>query len=64
MLKNPPPFVPNCLMASMKPTGPSAMVCETPLKRVVHVDRAAQRLHAAPWPTKMRPPTMAIGSRT
>ena len=41
-LKNPPPLVPSCLIASMKPTGPSAMVWLTPLSEVVDVDRSVQ----------------------
>ena len=31
--KKPPPFVPSCLMDSMKPIGPRAMVWVTPFRR-------------------------------
>ena len=31
-LRKPPPLVPSCLMASMKPIGPRAMVWVTPLR--------------------------------
>ncbi len=50
-------------MASMKPTGPSAMVWETPL-RVSWMLTGPDSVWMAPWPTKMMPATMAIGSRT
>ena len=63
MLKNPPPFVPSCLMASMKPTGPTAMVCETPL-RALWMLTGPPSVSTAPWPTKIRPPTMAMGVST
>ena len=31
-LRNPPPLVPSCLIASMKPIGPRAIVWVTPLR--------------------------------
>ena len=61
-LKNPPPLVPSCLMASMKPTGPRAMVWVTPL-RASWIVTGPARVCTAPWPTKMMPATKAIGSR-
>ena len=45
MLKNPPPFVPSCLIAICEAAGPSASVWSPPI--AVVKDRAAQRLHDA-----------------
>ena len=62
MLKKPPPLVPSCLMASMKPTGPTAMVWLTPF-RASWMLTGPLKVSTAPWPTKMRPATMAMGVR-
>ena len=63
MLKNPPPLVPSCLMASMKPTGPRAMVWETPFSELWMLT-GPPKVSMAPWPTKIRPAMMAMGVRT
>ena len=60
-LKKPPPFVPSCLMASMKPTGPTAMTWVI-LFKTSWMCTGPLRVCAAPWPTKMSPNTKAIGS--
>ena len=44
-LRNPPPLVPSCLIASMKPIGPRGMVWVTPLSALWMLDRAGQGLH-------------------
>ena len=60
--KKPPPLVPNCLIASMKPIGPRAIVWVTPLSASwTHI--GPLRVSTAPWPTKMMPGTKANGSR-
>ncbi len=61
-LKKPPPLVPSSLMASMKPTGPTAMVWLTPF-RASWMWTGPLKVWTAPWPTKMSPPTKAMGSR-
>ena len=63
MLKNPPPLVPNCLIASMNPTGPTAMVCETPLS-MSWMWTGPLNVSTAPWATKTKPVRVAMGSRT
>jgi hypothetical protein len=49
-------------MASMKPTGPRAMVWVTPFNESWKVVVPA-RVCTAPWPTKMRPAMKAMGAR-
>ena len=44
-LRNPPPLVPSCLMASMKPIGPRGIVWLTPLMTSWMLDRAGESLH-------------------
>ena len=44
-LRNPPPLVPSCLMASMKPIGPRGMVWVTPLRASWMLTGAGQGLH-------------------
>jgi hypothetical protein len=61
-LRNPPPLVPSCLMASMKPIGPRAMVWVTPFSASWMLTVPAKGL-TAPWPTKMIPKTKAIGNK-
>ena len=62
-LKNPPPFVPSCLMASWEPTGPRGMTCRTPL-RASCTCTGPPSVCRAPWPMKTRAATNAMGSRT
>ena len=62
-LRKPPPLVPSCLMASMKPIGPRAIVWVTPLSASWKLMVPA-RVSTAPWATKIMPEMNAIGSRT
>jgi len=48
-LKKPPPLVPSCLMASMKPTGPRSEGLGDPVQRVVDLVVPA-RVCTAPGP--------------
>ena len=61
--KKPPPFVPSCLIASMKAIGARAMVCVTPLSTLWMVAGPA-RVWTPPSATKIIPATKAIGART
>ncbi len=61
-LKNPPPLVPSCMMEDMKPAGPRAMVCVTPLSPSWMLTGPAN-VCTAPWPTTTMPATKEIGSR-
>ncbi len=49
-------------MASMKPIGPRAIVWVTPLMTSWMLTVPAS-VSTAPWPTKMIPPTKAMGRR-
>ena len=49
-------------MASMKPTGPAAIVWDTPF-RALWMCAGPARVCTAPWATKMIPATKAIGKR-
>src|SRR6476661_6434797 len=61
-LKNPPPFVPSCLMAIWLATGPRAIVCANPWIPVTDAD--ALRVCTMPWLIRMIATSAAIGSRT
>ena len=62
LLKKPPPLVPNCLIASMKPVGPRAMVWVTPVS-ALWTTIGPLSVSMAPWATKMTPRTNANGNR-
>ncbi len=59
-LRNPPPLLPSCLIASMNPIGPRGMTWVTPFKASWTVT-VPSSVCTAPWPTKMIPKTNAMG---
>lgn len=61
-MKNPPPFVPSCLMASCEATGPWAIVCDVP--STVVATTYELRFCGTPCQTRSSASTNEIGSNT
>ena len=61
-LRDPPPLVPSCLIASWEANGPRAMTCVPPSRVVTSWYGAS--VWIIPWETKTRVTIMQIGSST
>ena len=60
-LKNPPPFVPSCLIAICEATGPRAIVCSNPWMPCTTAE--FENVCTTPWVIKMIAKIAANGSR-